>query len=262
MLKQKKEGLNMNIDEKMIEKLKNNERPLFVLMRDEPEMVEALNELWKDLEWRQMGEWGKSGHKLDKRYDSNTYRLRPDYNPPKKERWFVYTGQNERNGNLCNEEILSVIPIWLEIKTDEELAYCRNRPDGCRLGAPCLLSDTWFDIDRNEVSDAYITDGFLSGYRWIKEKKEPKFVEYPIIQRRGIYFVTGIPNTDTNNGIALHKVTCRVGFAGVQFNGQKENSWNMVINRYIYKGDLYSGGILGADIATPIKARFLVEVEK
>jgi hypothetical protein len=164
----------------MMKKLKENERPLFVLQRDEPEMVEAIKAHLKDVGYFN----GESLNLIGScSFDGGiyVYRLRPDYVEPPKERWFVskLTGKlmegrliDERDGN------------WLEIKTPEELAYVKNRPEGCRFGMPKLGCEfkhaimlRWFTATDHMING--MQSDFLSGYRWIKEPKEVK----PVINK-------------------------------------------------------------------------------
>jgi hypothetical protein len=79
----------MEITNEMIKKLKNNERPLFVLKRDDPEMVDAFENLKGNLERRVDNTWELFNRPIGQYVDSLIVRLRPDYELPKKEPKFV-----------------------------------------------------------------------------------------------------------------------------------------------------------------------------
>jgi hypothetical protein len=151
---------------------------------------------------------------------------------------------------------------WIEIKTDEELSYVKNRLDGCRFGKP----------NNNDLFKPNF-DGskrFLYGYRWIKipeQKKKPVYVEYPIFvsKDRTLGYRCEIKHMKSLVEIPLHKLPSLVGFAGVQFEGQNDNKlWNVELSLFINEeGGLCSLCMDGEHKpATPIKARFLVEEKK
>ncbi len=173
--KQKENEMNAEMREKLIK----NERPLFVLIRDDPEMVEAFKKLKEsDIECREDGAW-RIARFFDIKPDDFVYRLRPDYVEPVEPRHFVYVAQDKRNGGLVTHKktddthyINSHAEDWLELKTAEELEYVKARPEGCRFGLPeigeTIISDEGTELVLN---GAYNTK-FLTGYRWIKD--EPK----------------------------------------------------------------------------------------
>jgi len=75
--------------------------------------------------------------------------------------------------------------------------------------------------------------------------------EYPVTARRGVYYVKGYKGSD----MALHKALCRVGFGGVQFEGQ--DTWCALVAAYVDNGGLHMfSHDHDSKLATPVKVRF------
>ncbi len=245
----------------MIKKLKENERPLFVLMRDDPEMVEAFKKYQKDVGWFDGNCVDSVGAVL---FDSpcGIYRLRPDYGEPV-ERWFVYIKNSPNIGELyqpiINLSDFEADKNWLELKTQEELEYIKARPEGCRLGIPKDCHYWNIEGILSSTDNTRVGVDFISGYRWIKDVPKEQFVEYPIAISKGLTYGYRCTLKHFNNSeVPLHKLPSCVGFAGVQFDGC--SGWAMSLSMFTDgKGGMsIFESITYNKIAIPLKARFQV----
>jgi len=180
------------------------------------------------------------------------YRLRPDYEPHRY--WFQPSSGTVYQGAGFGDD-----SGWLEV-TAEYAEYLRRKPDGewelrivkagdiywsSALGVNVANAD--FDLI-NTIHDRC--------YRWCKPKQpEAGWREYRVEARNGVHYVKGYKGGD----MALHKALCRVGFGGVQFDGQKERHWwymniSMLITESGYIGECDDG--VENKPAVPVKARF------
>ncbi len=250
----------MNSEMKL--KLMNNERPLFVLMRDDPEMVEAFKNHQKDVGWFDGNCVDSVGAVL---FDSpcGIYRLRNDYVEPV-ERWFVCITDTPANGKLVTGTNLTYPDNWLELKTPEELEYVKNRPEGAtRIGVVKIGDIFWHSQLKKWTTSP---TNFLpeNGPRWIKDEPICRFVEYKIERLEAGYYAVG----DTGVAVcSLDLLPCSpkpLGiFAGVQFEGCSD--WAMSLSMFTDgKGGMsIFESITYNKIAIPVKARFhVLEVGK
>jgi hypothetical protein len=251
------------MNDNMIEKLKNNERPLFVIKRDDPEMVEEMKKLTNHIEERFNGKWRLCLSPIGAYQDQIILRLRPDYVEPLKERWFVCVGTHNNGGlyRVPYRDAFANDGNWLELKTDEELAYVKNRPEGCRFGK-VAANEIWVSYSGCEVQGLRPNKDFLSGYCWIKDvpkSVEDRFKYYEIkYNQHGYYIETEDEVTYMPDAINSPKF---LGiFAGVQFDGNP--TWSIKTTVYIDRhGQLWDTNEIGDDslnVAVPVRARFEV----
>ena len=155
----------------------------------------------------------------------------------------------------CVENV-KMYPGALEV-TAEYADYLRNKPDGeWELRIP-KDGDEIMDTDGMgyRCGKLYITVDLSPrdrGYRWCKPKTPATgWREYPVIARRGVYYVKGYNGSD----MALHKALCRVSFGGMQYEGQ--DTWCALVAAYVDSGGLHTFSHKhDSKLATPVKVRF------
>jgi len=184
----------------------------------------------------------------------SVYRLRPDYEPPKPDRWWfcAKTLKVFTNGSAIEpcEDCVEVTPEYAE--------YLRNKPEGEWELRMFEFGDTimgYGGIGGKVVCYWYPScpwDKKDRGYRWCKPKVTHGWREYAVVERGGAYMVMGLLGAP----ISLAKCAGRVGFGGVQFKGC--NTWSMLVAAYRRDGTLYiyDSGEIPSVTATPIKVRF------
>ena len=192
------------------------------------------------------------------------YRLSPDYKPPVNRWWFLPTGCGTFKTPQIEESATKPNTNWLEV-TAVYAAYLQAKPDG-----------EW-ELRKPEVGDVFVGYAFVGAfhelvwnekneegndkktpYRWCKPRKVAGWVEYPVVVHGDYYHVEGL-----NVGIIrLHIAADRVGFGGVQYDGQEdERQWFTGTNAGIYPdGQIakYSFDDCDDDAAPaiPVRARF------
>jgi len=152
--------------------------------------------------------------RVDFNCTGSVYRLRPDYEP---ERWWfcpgskcVYVGAKPE-GNPSVE----VTPEYAE--------YLRNKPEGVECELREVTAGDKFVTTGDSGLWLTLKDGeCVAGswpYRWCKPKAPAYgWREYAVVERGGAYMVMGLLGAP----ISLVRCAGRVGFGGVQFEGQND----------------------------------------
>jgi len=147
--------------------------------------------------------------------------------------------------------------------TPEYADYLRNKPDG-----EWELRNDWtyggivigwpHQEEYTVQIVAPIDHGTADrGYRWCKPKAPAYgWREYAVVERKGSYMIDGYGNA--TSGLNLYKALGRVGFGGVQFEGQRHSAWMMQINYLIDDAGMLMHCEKAGTCkpAVPIKVRF------
>jgi hypothetical protein len=149
---------------------------------------------------------------------------------------------------------------YVEI-TPEYAEYLRNKPvERCVIKIP-EQGDTYLALSggwNTKPTNAKFGENEKEPYRWCKIEKIAGWRVYDVVAQNGSYIVKDYRGT--KNGMALGKASGRVGFGGVQFEGQNNSIWHMITSMFISpRGYMTSHACSGNGDdkpAVPIRARF------